>query len=523
MKGLSIVSFALTWNTLISSATEGAYVTELYETCTGEQGYQARCGPGANCFIIGGVPTCHCIVDLTTGLPLAGNPYRACTADLTGKWEAYFSGESGMFRPLSDPFSNEPFVIQIDRTDAILKTQYLTGAIFVVTAITGGAAGVCARAYVDVNDNISVILELAEGFVDISGRNMFFRNRRTDISLWKKYPKKPTPQDSRNLWGGWKKVDGNKVKICEFKHKDHGKFARPTGYSTVVTPTWAYWYNDESFGAPAIRLSTALWLDDTLPFEQAAFETSNRFVQLGWFGLLSIGAGTITIIAPGDGKEIFTLRRLYDFDLPQAVGLPTQTFTLTGVDQIMALKAAAGAALVGNNNKSNFAEFQPMPRLLSANHSANVPSSLYTAPRPRLPSDDDGVFTSWDRLRDMETSNGTGRVLRQTTEFRSIYPDPYNYPHHMTCPRVLASFPKVTLDDLKKFRDLGKPAAPAVENAKPARSPESFMQLDTFFGMEDDSQEGPSTYTLLWSNMASRLSKAQQEAEDKVKMRLKQR
>lgn len=48
--------------------------------------------------------------------------------DLTGKWEVLLAGDDGgPARALNDPFSNEPFVIQIDRTDAVLKTQYITG------------------------------------------------------------------------------------------------------------------------------------------------------------------------------------------------------------------------------------------------------------------------------------------------------------------------------------------------------------------------------------------------------------
>lgn len=315
--------------------------------CSVEEGIQARCGPGATCLILGGVPTCHCIRDVATGLPLAGNPYRGCTWDLTGRWELHWTDHTGTAKPLYDPFGNEPFIIQIDRTDAILKTQYMTGAIFVVTAVTGAAAGVCARVFVDVNDNQSVILELAEGFVDRTGRNLFFRKKFGDASLMKKFPKDPKKFDPINLAGGWKKWDGSKVKIVEFRRKYRGmSFKNGGGNSAVLSPGWAYWYNDDSFGAPSIRLSTALFVDDTLPFEMAAFDTTNRFVQLGWFGYLAMGASTIQIISPADGKQIFGLRRMIDYPAPLAIPPPPPAvITLTGHDQIASIASAAAKAI----------------------------------------------------------------------------------------------------------------------------------------------------------------------------------
>lgn len=287
---------------------------------------------------------------MATGLPMAGNPYRGCTYDLTGKWIVEANDEDGVLRALNDPFTGQPVVIHIDRTDAVLKTQYITGTIFVITAVTGAAAGICARVFLDVNDNQSVIFELAEGFVDRSGRQLYFRNGRADISLVKKHPKDPRPYDSQYLYGGWRKYDGSKVKIAPFNN--YGKANRRfrttgAGYSAVLTPGWAYWLNDESFGVPAVRLSTALFLDDTLPFEAAAFDTTNRFIQAGWFGYLTLGASTINIISPADGKEIFTLRRLPEYNLPIGSGPPAATLSLTGTDQIAALLNAASAALGG--------------------------------------------------------------------------------------------------------------------------------------------------------------------------------
>ncbi|KEP61587.1 UNVERIFIED_CONTAM: hypothetical protein HHA_240470 [Hammondia hammondi] len=110
-------------------------VTEVYETCTAVEGEIARCGPGANCFIIGGVPTCHCILDVATGLPLAGNPYKACTWDISGNWQlfSHYSDKkdvekekkpkAGSMRQVLSPLSNEPFIVRLDRTDALLRTR----------------------------------------------------------------------------------------------------------------------------------------------------------------------------------------------------------------------------------------------------------------------------------------------------------------------------------------------------------------------------------------------------------------
>nr|PIM02523.1 hypothetical protein TGCOUG_240470 [Toxoplasma gondii COUG] len=110
-------------------------VTEVYETCTAVEGEIARCGPGANCFIIGGVPTCHCILDVATGLPLAGNPYKACTWDISGNWQLFShytdkkdvekekKPKAGSMRQVLSPLSNEPFIVRLDRTDALLRTR----------------------------------------------------------------------------------------------------------------------------------------------------------------------------------------------------------------------------------------------------------------------------------------------------------------------------------------------------------------------------------------------------------------
>lgn len=283
-------------------------VTEVYETCTAMEGQIARCGPGANCFIIGGIPSCQCIIDVATGLPLAGNPYKACTWDISGTWQlfSFISKKNGFYKDILSPISNEPFVIRLDRTDALLKTKYMLGAIFVVTALTSFSMGVCTRAFLDVNDNTSIILEQAEGFLDQNGRSILMRTNLLDTTLSKVFPAKTKMLDKFDVKGKWQKSDGSQVDIMDMKKPK----TWPNIYSDMTRNWSAYWFNDSSYGAALIRLSMALFLDKTYRAEQAAFNTNSRFVQIGWYGALLFGSNRIDIYSPADGKPIFTLLRI---------------------------------------------------------------------------------------------------------------------------------------------------------------------------------------------------------------------
>nr|CEL73391.1 TPA: hypothetical protein BN1205_090830 [Toxoplasma gondii VEG] len=290
-------------------------VTEVYETCTAVEGEIARCGPGANCFIIGGVPTCHCILDVATGLPLAGNPYKACTWDISGNWQLFShytdkkdvekekKPKAGSMRQVLSPLSNEPFIVRLDRTDALLRTRYLLGAIFVVTPLTSFAAGVSGRVFLDARDNLSVIFEQAEGFADHFGRSIFLRTRLQDTALTKLEKKL---LDKKDLKGSWEKNDGTLVEIYAAQAPRNW----PTFANNFIRQNAVYWYNDPSFGDPALRMSTALFLDDTLPEERAAFQTNAQFVQLGWYGALRFGSNRIDIYSPATGEPIYSLLRV---------------------------------------------------------------------------------------------------------------------------------------------------------------------------------------------------------------------
>ncbi|PFH36331.1 hypothetical protein BESB_045230 [Besnoitia besnoiti] len=308
-------------------------VTEVYETCTAVEGEIARCGPGANCFIIGGVPTCHCIIDVATGLPLAGNPYKACTWDISGNWQlfSHYSDKkeadkekkkprAGVMRQVLSPLSNEPFVIRLHRTDALLRTRYLLGAIFVVTPLTSFAAGVSGRAFVDARDNISIIFEQAEGFADHYGRSIFLRTRLHDTSLTK-LEKKLT--DKKDLKGNWEKNDGTIVEIYGAQAPRNW----PTFVNNFLRQNAVYWYNDPSYGDPALRMSTALFLDDTLPEERAAFQTNAQFVQLGWYGALRFGSNRIDIYSPATGEPIYSLLRIDTLPPFTPFGMPAMQVT----------------------------------------------------------------------------------------------------------------------------------------------------------------------------------------------------
>lgn len=308
---------------------------QFISVCTPEQGNQARCGPGATCLILGGVPTCHCIRDVATGAAMAGNPYRGCVWDMSGKWEMYYlDGDNE--RIYYDGIRNEPYVISIQRTDAVLKTRYITGTIFVVTPITSVAAGIFSRAFLDVNDNRSVIMEIAEGFVDEQGRALYFKSNLAQNSLTKVYPVRAFASDRVNLEGGWIKHDGSRVKLHDFHRLEN--------YSMCVNPGFAYWYNDDGYAIPQLRLSTTLFLDETLPFEQAAFDTRSRFIQVGMFGSVALGGGHIVISSPADGRPLFSFRRVTEYPLPTVAPPAPSVIKLQGVAQVGAVHNAAISA-----------------------------------------------------------------------------------------------------------------------------------------------------------------------------------
>lgn len=434
--------------------------------------------------------------------------------------------------PLSNPFSNEPFIIQIDRTDAVLKTQYITGTIFVITAVTGAASGICARAFVDVNDNQSVILELAEGFVDGYGRNMFFRNKRADVSLVKKIPKYPTAADVNNLSGYWKKQDGSKVKIAQFKHADAGGGLKYRGgLPAVINPRWAFWFNDDSFGAPAVRLSTAIFLDETLPFEQSAFDSTNRFLQVGWYGTVAMGARAIHLRAPGDGREIFTLTKVINFDAPTSPPPAPAVLSLTGTDQISAVANAAKAALGRRLNALNTTQW------------------LNTQDDYLRRTASDGVFTGHARAQHL-VGEVTTRQL-STASFRSLVRateatgSPYPSPDRQCAPllsdtdlleleshavrsnerlfsdyigesngtlsskRRLGTVPKTTLEDLQRF----KPPPQVLQGAKwkPKATLDEIFHKSELDGSDSEPVDTP--YELFWRRMATRLKSAEEVAD----------
>ncbi|EZG55333.1 hypothetical protein GNI_114420 [Gregarina niphandrodes] len=240
-------------------------------------------------------------------------------------------------RVYTDGLRNEAYVFQIKRTDAVLKTRYITGSIFVITPITSVTAGLFQRAFVDVNDNRSVIFELAEGFADQPGRNMYFKSRVLQQSLVKMYPQRTFLSDALNLEGGWVRQDGSRVKIHDFH--------RLEGHGLCVAPGFAYWYNDETHAVPQVRLSTTLFLDETLPFEQHAFDTTSRFIQLGFYGDVSLGGDYIVIKSPADGRPIFSFRRVLEYATPTLPPPPPTVITVSGVNQVAAISEAAQGAL----------------------------------------------------------------------------------------------------------------------------------------------------------------------------------
>lgn len=332
---ICFAQFALEHDAVLGNSV-GSLTTELHTVCSTEDSKKARCGPGAHCLLLGGVPTCHCIVDNLTGIRLAGNPYRGCTWDISGVWELTYVFKQNVI-PYKGTFSSEPFIFSIKRTDAVLKTKYMTGNIFVVSANTAAATGLVHRAFVNVDDNVSVIFETAEGFVDKSGRSMFLRHHANHQSLMKRFPKKAHEKDILDLRGGWKKINGSKVKLHKFKQKGFNSF--------VVTTPNAYWYNEDTHGIPHVRLSTALFLDETLPFEKNQFSSDDRFIQLGWYGRINKGVSTISIISPADGRVVFHLTKVSEFPTDPPLELKPTVITVDDFTSIDAVQQAAEKSL----------------------------------------------------------------------------------------------------------------------------------------------------------------------------------
>ncbi|KAK9171856.1 hypothetical protein CmeUKMEL1_17695 [Cryptosporidium meleagridis] len=284
------------------SKINSQYVTEVYQTCNEQEGQNAKCGPGANCFIIGKQPTCHCAVDVATGISLSGNPYRGCTWDLSGNWQLYTGEESSRVQPILSPLTNEEFLFRFDRTDAVLATKYITGSIFTVNGITQAANGLFSRLFLDANDNTAVLLENAEGFVDQHGRTITLRTRWADTTLSK--ANQSWLFDKHDLSGDWLRPDGVKVHIMYI--------TKPINWpvkSTIYKWLRAYWFDDASLISP-IRLCTTLFMDKTYKDEKHSMSTSARFVQLGFFGALRFGSNRIDIYSPSSGYQILSLRKV---------------------------------------------------------------------------------------------------------------------------------------------------------------------------------------------------------------------
>ncbi|KAF7458473.1 putative integral membrane protein [Cryptosporidium felis] len=286
----------------LNKIVNSQYVTEIYQTCSEEEGENAKCGPGANCFIIGRQPTCHCAVDVATGISLSGNPYRGCTWDLSGNWQLYTGEESSRVQPILSPLTNEEFLFRFDRTDSVLATKYITGSIFTVNGITQAATGLFSRLFLDANDNTAVLLENAEGFVDQHGRTITLRTRWADTTLSK--ANQSWLFDKHDLSGDWLRPDGVKVHIMYI--------TKPMNWpvkSTIYKWLRAYWFDDASLISP-IRLCTTLFMDKTYKDEKHSMSTSARFVQLGFFGALRFGSNRIDIYSPSNGYQILSLRKV---------------------------------------------------------------------------------------------------------------------------------------------------------------------------------------------------------------------
>ncbi|KAJ1609965.1 hypothetical protein OIY81_2198 [Cryptosporidium canis] len=269
------------WMLSVIGLTDGQYITEVYQRKQ---------------------PTCHCAVDVATGISLSGNPYRGCTWDLSGNWQLYTGEESSRVQPILSPLTNEEFLFRFDRTDAVLATKYITGSIFTVNGITQAANGLFSRLFLDANDNTAVLLENAEGFVDQHGRTITLRTRWADTTLSK--ANQSWLFDKHDLSGDWLRPDGVKVHIMYI--------TKPTNWpvkSTIYKWLRAYWFDDASLISP-IRLCTTLFMDKTYKDEKHTLSTSARFVQLGFFGALRFGSNRIDIYSPSSGYQILSLRKV---------------------------------------------------------------------------------------------------------------------------------------------------------------------------------------------------------------------
>eukprot|EP00915_Cephaloidophora_sp_WS-2016_P000259 GHVH01000355.1.p1 GENE.GHVH01000355.1~~GHVH01000355.1.p1 ORF type:complete len:524 (+),score=45.19 GHVH01000355.1:2485-4056(+) len=321
-------------------------VAEAYQTCTYDEGKLAGCAPNANCYIINNTPTCHCVVDVATGLPMAGNPYRGCTWDLSGTWEvrtpppSVLAGADAVAAgptPIRDPLTNQAIRFRILRTDAVLKTSYMTGSMFRIEGLDGQSdAYSVSRALLDVDDNETFMMVLSEGFLDNYETQMLLRNQYGDIGMSKKYGNYKGKKTKYTPMGHWQRSDGSGVKVYNWKKipdvyrgsdyaepmHSHSKKKRKLGPKTQSAmpnrppkpfPRFlqhCYWFNAEAMGVPLLRLSSTLCVDETLPVEQLAYQTSARFVQLGFIGRAEFGSQRIVFHSPADGKVVFQLARV---------------------------------------------------------------------------------------------------------------------------------------------------------------------------------------------------------------------
>lgn len=333
---------------------------------------------------------------------------------------------------------------------------------------------------------------MAEGFADRTGRQLFFRNGVSDVSLTKKHPPKSTVKDMRYLWGGWRKWDGSKVKIWDFKRLATKRLR--SDQSAALTPGWAYWYDDDSFGAPAVRVSTALFMDETLPFEMNAFDTTNRFIQVGWFGKLAFGASAISIISPADGKEVFILRRVFDWEAPKLIipELQPTVFTLTGETQLNQILQAAQNALPQRTLRND--SRRALVGGFIANNNTWVQSVSYSPSDGRLFTGVDRIGVSQRRLSQSPKANDND------------YPQPRAHTSLAQCPlRTLYTAPKVTLEDLQTAFQ----RAPGNDGRMNiAVNSKNIFPENDFFGETMSQEDSGSSYNLFWRRMADRLAQA---------------
>ncbi|CEM05658.1 unnamed protein product [Vitrella brassicaformis CCMP3155] len=302
--------------TIIIGVALGMPVT--YPICSAEVAENTMCGVNANCIMYeAGVPACTCAVDVATGLTLTGNPYVACTYDISGYWQMFTKtsiGVGGRVATLS-PVNNQPFIIRVDHTDTLLSTKYILGAVFAVVGITSFSLNVCNKILIDVRDNMTTIMQYAEGYLNGKGRGMLLRTPQLTTSLYKKHGV-TYGIDRWDLTGEWEKESGQKVKIKNLvRPLDWDGF-----FSHAAKNFKSYWYDDDDYGTDGrLQESVALFHDKTKKVEKVAIDSKATFVQTGWLGLLRFGSRRIDIYSAKNGFKKFTMLQIRD--------LPTSAFT----------------------------------------------------------------------------------------------------------------------------------------------------------------------------------------------------